>query len=135
MSSIKLKRGLDISFLISIIVFFNAELEKLGNETKIIEEYIGRINSKTENLRVAHMKSPSGWIEPGQQPEFDEYAIVLHGMLRVQSKDNIVDVHAGEAVIVHSGEWVQYGTPSPEGAKYIAICLPAFSVDTVNKDV
>jgi mannose-6-phosphate isomerase-like protein (cupin superfamily) len=106
-----------------------------GHNPKIIEEYIGRVNSKTEDLSVAHMKSPSGWIEPGQQPEFDEYAIVLNGMLKVKSKDNIIDVHAGEAVIVHSGEWVQYSTPSPEGAEYIAICLPAFSVVTVNRDV
>ena len=105
-----------------------------GNKTKIIEEYIGRINSKTDDLSVAHMKSPSGWIEPGQQPEFNEYAIVLHGMLRVKSKDGTKDVHAGEAIIVHSGEWVQYSTPGPEGAEYIAICLPAFSPDIVNKD-
>ena len=111
------------------------QIKAEGNKTKIIEEYIGRINSKTEDLSVAHMKSPSGWIEPGQQPEFNEYAIVLHGMLRVKYKDGIMDVHEGEAVIVHSGEWVQYSTPSPEGAEYIAICLPAFSVDTVNKDV
>ncbi len=82
-----------------------------------------------------HEKSPSGWNEPGQQPEFDEYAIVLRGMLRVQSKNNIMDIHTGEIIIIQSGEWVQCSTTSPEGSEYIAICLPAYSVDTVNNDV
>ncbi|MBI5056828.1 MAG: cupin domain-containing protein [Nitrospirae bacterium] len=105
-----------------------------GNKPKIIEEYLGRVNSRTEDLSIARMKSPGGWIEPGQQPEFDEYTLVLRGMLRVTTKDKIIDVNAGEAVIVHRGEWVQYSTPGSEGAEYIAVCRPAFSPETVHRD-
>ena len=105
-----------------------------GNKPKLIEEFIGRVNSKTEEVSIARMKSPQGWIEPGQTPEFNEYTIVLNGMLRVATKGKSVDVQAGQAIIVPKGEWVQYSSPEPEGAEYIAICLPAFSPDTVHRD-
>lgn len=105
-----------------------------GNKPKIIEEFVGRVNSKTNGVSIARMTSPGGWIEPGQTPDFDEYTIVLRGMLRVTSKSGAIDVHAGEAVIVHKGEWVQYSTPETDGAQYIAVCLPAFSMETVHRD-
>jgi len=105
-----------------------------GNKPKIIEEFIGRVNSKTDALSVARMQSPSGWVEPGQAPEFDEYTVVLRGSLRITSRGGVVDVHAGQAVIAHAGEWVQYSTPGPDGAEYIAVCLPAFSMETVHRD-
>jgi mannose-6-phosphate isomerase-like protein (cupin superfamily) len=101
---------------------------------KIIDEYIGRVNSKDSAVSVAHMRSPSGWSEPGQQPEFDEFTIVLRGTLHVESRHGAIDVHAGQAVIAHLGEWVRYSTPSPDGAEYIAICLPAFDLATVHRD-
>jgi len=109
-------------------------IEAAGNKPKIIEEFIGRVNSGTGDLSIAKMKSPAGWIEPGQKPEFDEYTIVLKGMLRVTTKEGAEDIHAGEAVIVPSGEWVQYSTPGSEGAEYIAVCLPAFSPEIVHRD-
>jgi len=109
-------------------------IQAAGNKPKIIEEFVGRVNSQTGDLSVAKMKSPSGWIEPGQTPEFDEYTLVLRGMLRVATRSGSIDVHAGQAVIVHAGEWVQYSTPGSEGAEYVAICLPAFSPDTVHRD-
>lgn len=109
-------------------------VQAAGNKPKIIEEYIGRVNSQTGDLSVARMKSPGGWVEPGQTPEFDEYTVVLRGTLRVTTKSGSTDVHAGQAVIAHKGEWVQYSTPGAEGAEYVAICLPAFSMDTVHRD-
>ena len=111
-----------------------AIIQAAGTKPKKIEEYIGRVNSGTEDLSIARMKSPCGWIEPGQTPEFSEYTVVLKGMLRVATKENTTDIHAGEAVIVSSGEWVQYSTPGPEGAEYIAVCLPAFSPAAVYRD-
>jgi len=105
-----------------------------GNKPKLIEEFIGRVNSRTGELSIARMKSPSGWVEPGQTPEFDEFTIVLRGELRVASKGGSLDVRAGQAVIAHRGEWVQYSTPHPDGAEYIAVCLPAFSPQTVHRD-
>ena len=105
-----------------------------GNKPKIIQEFIGRVNSKTSGVSVARMRSPGGWIEPGQTPEFDEYTLVLKGRLRVTSKSGTLDVGAGQAVIAHKGEWVQYSTPEADGAEYVAICLPAFSMDTVHRD-
>jgi len=105
-----------------------------GNKPKLIDEYIGRVNSKTEALSVAHMRSPGGWIEPGQTPEFDEFTVVLKGMLRVTHKEGSLDVHAGQAVITNKGEWVRYSTPLDEGAEYIAVCLPAFAPGTVHRD-
>ncbi len=105
-----------------------------GNQPKIIEEYIGLVRSGTSAVSVARMKSPPGWEEPGQRPEFDEFTVVLAGMLRVTHEGGTLDVHAGEAVIAHRGEWVRYSSPESEGAEYIAVCVPAFSPDTVNRD-
>ncbi|HCV41999.1 MAG TPA: cupin [Bacteroidetes bacterium] len=104
------------------------------NQPKIIEEYVGRVNSKTSAASIAHMRSPSGWVEPGQTPLFDEYTLVLKGMLRIEHETGSIEVHAGQAVIAHAGEWVRYSSPGHEGAEYIAVCLPAFSVDTVHRD-
>jgi mannose-6-phosphate isomerase-like protein (cupin superfamily) len=109
-------------------------IEAAGNKPKIIEEFIGRVNSETDDLSIAKMQSPAGWIEPGQKPEFDEYTVVLKGMLRVTTKEGAEDIHAGEAVVVPSGEWVQYSTPGSDGAEYIAVCRPAFSPETVHRD-
>ena len=109
-------------------------VQAAGNKPKKIEEYIGRVNSQTSRVSIARMNSPSGWNEPGQTPEFEEYTIVLKGMLRVSTKQGVIDVHAGEAIIAHPGEWVQYSSPGPEGAEYIAVCSPAFSMDTVHRD-
>ncbi|MFA6958835.1 MAG: cupin [Thermoanaerobaculia bacterium] len=109
-------------------------IQAAGNKPKIIEEFIGKVNSNTEALSVAKMTSPSGWLEPGQTPEFDEYTIVLRGMLRVTTKNGEIDVRAGQAVVTHTGEWVRYSTPEPEGAEYVAICHPAFSPATVHRD-
>lgn len=110
-------------------------VQAAGNKPKIIEEYVGRVNSKTDAVSIARMKSPSGWVEPGQTPEFDEYTVVLRGTLRVTTTSGSIDVHAGQAVITYGGEWVQYSTPGADGAEYVAICLPAFSMDTVHRDV
>ena len=109
-------------------------IEAAGNKPKIIREFIGRVNSHTEAVSIARMQSPSGWVEPGQTPEFDEYTVVLAGTLRVTTKEGSLDISAGEAVITHKGEWAQYSTPGPEGAEYIAVCLPAFSPETVHRD-
>lgn len=106
----------------------------VGSKPKIIKEYIGHVNCKTSSLSVAHMVSPEGWEEPGQTPEFDEFTIVLKGTLHVHSKGGDLDVSAGQAVIAHKGEWVRYSTPAAGGAEYIAVCLPAFSPDTVHRD-
>jgi mannose-6-phosphate isomerase-like protein (cupin superfamily) len=105
-----------------------------GNKPKKIEEFIGRVNSNTNKISIARMKSPQGWIEPGQKPEFDEYTIVLKGTLRVKTENEIIDVEAGEAVIANKNEWIQYSTPGKDGAEYIAICLPAFSPETVHRE-
>ena len=109
-------------------------VQAAGNKPKIIEEYFGRVNSATSDVSIARMKSPGGWIEPGQTPEFDEYTVVLRGLLRVRTRDGTVDVRAGQAVVTRRGEWVQYSTPAAEGAEYVAVCLPAFSMDTVHRD-
>ena len=105
-----------------------------GNKPKLIEEFIGRVNTRTEALSLARMKSPAGWVEPGQTPEFDEFTLVLKGTLRVAHKSGFLDVAAGQSVITLRGEWVQYSTPGPEGAEYVAVCLPAFSPKTVHRD-
>ena len=110
------------------------QVKACGNKPKIIEEYIGRVNSKTNDISVARMNSPEGWEEPGQTPEFDEYTLVLEGSLKVNSKDSSRDLKKGEAVIVPKGEWVQYSSPYEGGAQYLAICLPAFSPDIVHRD-
>ncbi|MGQ0636333.1 MAG: cupin domain-containing protein [Planctomycetaceae bacterium] len=105
-----------------------------GNKPKLIQEFIGQVNSQTEALSIARMQSPGGWVEPGQTPDFDEYSLVLRGLLRVTHRDGVIDVRTGQAVIAHRGEWVQYSTPEPEGAEYLAVCLPAFSPATVHRD-
>lgn len=105
-----------------------------GNKPKIIEEFVGRVNSGESRLSIAHMHSPSGWVEPGQTPEFDEFTLVLAGSLRVTHKDGVLDVKAGQAVVARAGEWVQYSTPCDGGADYIAVCLPAFSPQSVHRD-
>ena len=105
-----------------------------GTKPKLIDEFIGRVNTKTSGVSVAHMRSPEGWAEPGQTPEFDEFTIVLKGTLRVKHKTGQLDVAAGQAVITQSGEWIQYSTPAEGGAEYIAVCLPAFAMETVHRD-
>jgi mannose-6-phosphate isomerase-like protein (cupin superfamily) len=111
-----------------------SHIQSAGNKPKLIDEYIGRVNSKNEGVSLAHMRSPGGWQEPGQTPEFDEYTLVLKGMLRVEYRGGVLDVREGQAVIASQGEWVRYSTPEPEGAEYIALCLPAFSMDIVHRD-
>lgn len=105
-----------------------------GNKPKLIDEYIGRVNSQTEGVSVAHMRSPGGWQEPGQRPAFDEFTVVLKGTLRVEHRGGHLDVGAGQAVVAPKGEWVRYSTPNAEGAEYIAVCLPAFSMESVHRD-
>lgn len=109
-------------------------VEAAGTPPKRIEEFVGRVNSKTERVSIARMVSPSGWKEPGQTPGFDEYAVVLRGTLHVRLRDSELNVQAGQAVVVPKGEWVQYSTPESDGAEYIAVCSPAFSMETVNRD-
>lgn len=104
-----------------------------GNKPKIIKEFIGLVNSGTREISVAQMESPQGWVEPGQTPEFDEYTLVLEGILHVKTRETALDVRAGQAVIINKGEWVQYSTPDKD-AKYVAVCVPAFSPDTVHRD-
>lgn len=108
-------------------------IEAAGNKPKIIEEYFGRVNSKDEGVSIAQMRSPQGWLEPGQTPEFDEYTVVLEGALRVETKGETFDVLAGQAILTKAGEWVRYSTPDSD-ARYIAVCSPAFSLDTVHRD-
>ena len=105
-----------------------------GNKPKTIEEYAGRVNSGHAGVSVARMISPQGWLEPGQRPEFEEITVVLRGMLRVEHESGTLEVHAGQAVVTHPGEWVRYSSPEAGGAEYVAICLPAFSPDTVHRD-
>ncbi|MBI5645815.1 MAG: cupin [Ignavibacteriae bacterium] len=109
-------------------------IESAGNLPKRIEEYFGRVNTGTAALSIARMTSPGGWVEPGQRPEFDEYTIVLAGMLRVEHADGSLEVRAGQAILTSAGEWVRYSTPEDGGAEYIAVCLPAFALETVHRD-
>ena len=109
-------------------------IESAGNRPKQIEEYFGRVNTGDERVSVARMNSPEGWREPGQRPEFEELTVVLAGMLRVEHEDGALAVRAGQAVMTRPGEWVRYSTPEPGGAEYVAVCLPAFSPDTVHRD-
>jgi mannose-6-phosphate isomerase-like protein (cupin superfamily) len=109
-------------------------IKSAGNKPKLIDEYVGRVNSGDIALSAAHMRSPGGWVEPGQTPEFAEFTVVLKGLLRVTHRAGVMDVKAGQAVVANPGEWVQYSTPLAEGAEYIAVCLPAFSPDTVHRD-
>jgi len=105
-----------------------------GNLPKRIAEYVGRVNSGTAAVSIARMESPAGWIEPGQTPEFDEYAVVLRGLLRVETRSRTIDVKAGQAIAVHQGEWVRYSTPEPGGAEYVAVCIPAFAPELVHRE-
>jgi len=105
-----------------------------GNKPKRIEEYAGRVNSGHSSVSVARMVSPDGWVEPGQRPTFEEITVVLKGMLRVEHEGGVTEVRAGQAVVSHPGEWVRYSSPEPGGAEYVAICLPAFSMETVHRD-
>lgn len=109
-------------------------IEAAGNKPKIIEEYVGRVNNAEARVSVAHMRSPQGWVEPGQRPEFDEYTVVLRGALHVEYEGGEMEVKAGQAILTRAGEWVRYSSPSEEGAEYIAVCLPAFSPETVQRD-
>ena len=109
-------------------------LKAAGNKPKVIEEFIGRVNSGTPDVSVARMRSPAGWVEPGQTPEFDEYTVVTAGTLRVETKSGTLDVGAGQAVLVAKGEWVRYSSPLEGGAEYLAVCVPAFSPETVHRD-
>jgi ethanolamine utilization protein EutQ (cupin superfamily) len=109
-----------------------SRVEAAGTKPKLIDEYVGRVNTGESRVSVAHMRSPAGWVEPGQRPDFDEYTVVLEGALCVEHEDGELEVAAGQAVLVPAGEWVRYSTP--EGASYIAVCLPAFSPDTVHRD-
>lgn len=116
-----------------ILIKSPSVVEAAGNKPKIIEEFFGRVNSKTDGISIAKMQSPPGWVEPGQTPEFDEYTVVLKGLLRVEHKDGFIDLREKQAVLVPKGQWVKYSTPT-EGAEYIAVCLPAFSADSVHRD-
>lgn len=111
-----------------------ARVSAAGNKPKLIDEYIGRVSSETQELSVAHMRSPGGWIEPGQTPDFEEYTVVLRGVLRVEFEGGMMDIQAGEAVIAHRGQWVRYSTPEADGAEYIAVCRPAFTLDAAHRD-
>jgi mannose-6-phosphate isomerase-like protein (cupin superfamily) len=101
---------------------------------KLIDEYVGRVNNGEDRLSIAHMRSPGGWVEPGQRPDFDEYTLVLRGTLRVEHEGGQIDVTAGQAILARAGEWVRYSTPGTEGAEYVAVCLPAFAPSTVHRD-
>lgn len=109
-------------------------VQAAGTKPKLIDEYVGRVNTSTAQVSVAHMRSPDGWEEPGQRPEFDEFTIVLRGLLRVEYEGGLLEVRAGQGVIVRAGEWVRYSTPEAGGAEYFAICLPAFDTATVHRD-
>ena len=109
-------------------------IEAAGNKVKKIEEFFGHVNSGTSEVSIARMKSPEGWEEPGQKPEFNEYTVVLKGILKVKTQDGTFEIHEGQAILISSNEWVQYSTPYKNGAEYIAVCLPAFSPENVNRD-
>ena len=111
-----------------------SRIEAAGTKPKVIDEFVGRVNTGDERLSVARMQSPEGWVEPGQRPDFDEYTVVIDGALRVEHETGALDVRSGQAILVRAGEWVRYSTPEAGGAHYVAICLPAFSPDTVHRD-
>ena len=116
------------------VVSAPTRIQAVGTPPKIIEEFIGRVNSKTDDVSIARMISPSGWSEPGQRPQFDEYTIVLRGELQAETSEGVLRVTAGQALVVNKNEWIRYSSPGPEGAEYIAVCIPAFSPDTVHRD-
>ena len=110
------------------------EINAAGNLPKKIQEFVGKLNTGTQGISIAFMKSPSGWNEPGQTPEFDEYSLVIKGALKVETNKEVLEVHAGQCVILSRGEWVRYSTPGPEGAEYVSVCVPAFAPEIVHKD-
>ncbi len=116
------------------LVAHPTRIRAAGSKPKVIEEFIGRVNTQTAGVSVARMRSPEGWEEPGQRPEFDEFTLVLKGSLHVKHERGELDVVAGQAVIARAGEWVKYSTPAEGGAEYVAVCLPAFSMETVHRD-
>ncbi len=118
----------------AILIEVPSVVTAAGEPPKRIEEFVGRVNTGTEGVSIARMKSPGGWSEPGQTPEFDEYSVVLRGALRVETRAGVLDVRTGQAVIAPKGEWVRYSTPDPEGAEYVSVCTPAFSPETVHRD-
>ena len=120
--------------MIPVLLSMPTRVTAAGNKPKLIDEYIGRVNSETTEVSIAHMRSPGGWIEPGQTPDFEEYTVVLKGVLRVEYKGGAIDVSAGQAVIAPQGKWVRYSTPQPDGAEYIAVCRPAFTLDGAHRD-
>jgi mannose-6-phosphate isomerase-like protein (cupin superfamily) len=109
-------------------------IKAAGNLPKIIEEYVGRVNTQNDDISIARMKSPEGWIEPGQTPEFEEFTLVVRGTLKITTKEGDQLLKEGQAVLFRAGEWVQYSSPEPGGAEYISVCLPAFSPNSVNRD-
>lgn len=116
------------------LIQYPTRIESAGNKPKVIDEFIGAVNTCDHRVSIARMRSPSGWLEPGQRPEFDEFTVVLNGMLRVEYEGGVLEVHPGQAVHTRPGEWIRYSTPCDEGAEYIAVCLPAFSPATVHRD-
>lgn len=117
-----------------ILIAAPTQIVAAGNKPKRIEEFVGRVNNQEPRLSIARMRSPGGWVEPGQTPEFDEYTVVLAGCLHVEHRGGTLEVQAGQAVLTRAGEWVRYSTPGDEGAEYVAVCLPAFSPGTVHRD-
>ncbi len=119
----------------SLLIPLPSIVQAAGNKPKVIEEFIGNANSGTSKISIARMKSPYGWTEPGQTPEFDEYTVVLQGLLRVITKSETIDIKSGQAFIANRGEWIQYSTPEINGAEYLSVCIPAFSLESVHRDV
>ena len=111
-----------------------SRVQAAGTKPKLIDEFVGRVNTGEPRVSVARMRSPEGWVEPGQRPEFDEWTVVLDGALHIEHEGGALDVRADQAVLVRAGEWVRYSTPDPDGARYVAVCLPAFAPDTVHRD-
>jgi quercetin dioxygenase-like cupin family protein len=109
-------------------------IQAAGNKPKMIDEYIGRVNLGSAHISIARMQSPSGWVEPGQTPDFDEYTVVLRGLLRIETRTEVHEMVEGQAIVTPRGEWIRYSTPGPDRAEYIAVCLPAFSPETVHRD-
>ncbi len=118
----------------ALLITAPARIPEDGSPPKVIDELVGRINSNSRDVSIARMRSPEGWGEPGQTPEFDEYSVVLSGVLRVETKDGSFDVGAGQAVVAQKGEWVRYSSPSEGGAEYFSVCVPAFSPEIAHRD-
>src|SRR6266436_2209587 len=110
------------------------QIEAVSNKPILIDEFIGRVRSGHSQISIAYLQCPAGWVEPGQTPDFEEYMLILKGILRVAHRDGMLEVHAGQTVVTHPGEWVQYSTPETEGAEYVAVCLPAYSLETAHRD-